>query len=202
MIASLRGTLVQKLPTEIVIDVQGVGYGISIPLSTFERLGEVGSPVSLSTYLHVREDALQLFGFATGEEREAFRLLISVNGIGPKMAQGILSGITVVELKTLIAGGNTGALTRIPGVGRKIAERLVVELREKVTRLDIGTTAFAAGSDAQGRIRAETLSALTALGYNRSVAEKALRSALQEIGSSDATVEALIKSALRHATGP
>ena len=202
MIATLRGTLVAKSPTDITVDVNGVGYGVHIPLSTFEKLGDVNSAVFLYTHLHVREDALQLFGFATEEERGTFRLLLSVNGIGPKMAQGILSGIPAPEFKSLVAQGNAAALTRIPGIGRKIAERLVVELREKVTRLEEGMPSLAGATDGAARIRSEALSALVALGYNRSVAEKALRTAIQDGNGSDATVEALIKSALRHATNP
>jgi Holliday junction DNA helicase RuvA len=199
MISSLRGTLVQKSPTELVIDVQGVGYGVSIPLSTYQALGEPRSQVLLHTYLHVREDALQLYGFATEEERNAFRLLISVNGIGPKMAQGILSGLPVSDLKGYIARGNSSALTAIPGVGRKLAERLVVELRDKIGRL--GPEAESAGmpADLHTKNRAEALSALLSLGYHRTAAEKALRSALSEADGSEPTVEVLVKLALRHA---
>ena len=132
MISALRGTLISKSPTEVIIDVHGVGYGISIPLSTYERLGETNAQTTLLTYLHVREDIMQLYGFFTEEERSLFRLLISVSGIGPKMAQGILSGIPAGDLKNHITSGNIGALTTIPGVGRKLGERLVVELRDKI----------------------------------------------------------------------
>ena len=136
MITLLRGILLAKAPTEAVVDVGGVGYGVQIPVSTFEALGDTNTPVTLHTYLHVREDALVLYGFATGEERDTFRLLISVNGIGPKMAQGILSGIGVQDLKDCIARGNVAMLTTVPGVGRKTGERLVVELREKIGKID------------------------------------------------------------------
>jgi Holliday junction DNA helicase RuvA len=200
MISSLHGTLAAKSPTEVVVDVQGVGYGVSIPLSTYEVLGNLSSAVTLLTYLHVREDALQLYGFATEEERSLFKLLISVNGIGPKMAQGILSGIAVPDLKSCIASGNMGALTGIPGVGKKLAERMVVELRDKITKLDSVGPVFPGTTDSQSRIRSEALLALTSLGYNRVVAEKALRSALQETSGSEVSLEGLIKIALRHAT--
>lgn len=200
MIASLHGTLVFKSPTEVILDVHGVGYGINIPLSTYERLGEIDTTVTLFTYLHVREDSLQLFGFATEDERSLFKLLISVSGIGPRMAQVILSGISVSDLKNHIGQGNIGALTAISGVGRKLGERLVVELREKVTKLDFGQPLAAAVSDEQSRIRTEALLALTSLGYSRPVAEKALGTAIRETGGRHLPVEELIKACLRHAT--
>ncbi len=195
MITSLRGTLASKTPTEAVLLVNGIGYSVSIPLSTFEVLGEVNSTLSLHTYLHVREDALQLYGFATEAERDAFRLLISVSGIGPKMAQGILSGISVADLRSRIAEGNTAALTTIPGIGRKLAERLVVELRDRLPRLESGPSLLPPGTADQTRIRSEALLALTSLGYTRAAAEKALRAALQE--TNGVSVEELIKAALR-----
>jgi Holliday junction DNA helicase RuvA len=201
VIARLTGRLASKTPTEIVVDVGGVAFALSIPLSTFERLAEAGGPVSVFTHLHVREDALQLYGFFTEEERDLFRTLISVNGIGPKMAQGILSGIPVADLKGHILSGNSLALTAIPGVGRKIAERLVVELRDRISKTD-GTTLSAGASTLNGsRIRSEALLALTSLGYNRAAAEKAIRGAVQESLDAESSVEALIKAALRHAAG-
>lgn len=199
MIASLHGTLLAKSPTEIVIQVQGVGYALSIPLSTYESLGDLHSPISLFTYLHVREDALQLFGFATEQERGLFKLLISVTGIGPRMAQSILSGIPVADLKAHIAGGNLGALTAVPGIGRKLAERLVVELRDKVAKLDATAALTAGPAGEHARIRAEALLALTSLGYNRTAAEKALRAALTDTEGKEVPLESLIKLALRHA---
>lgn len=198
MISTLRGTLTYKAPTELTLDVNGVGYGVIIPLSTFETLPEVGSTVTLLTHLNVREDALQLYGFSTSAEREAFRLLISVSGIGPKMAQTILSGIPVGDLKSYVVSSNFSALTRIPGVGRKLAERLVVELRDKISRSDFGISG-AGAPDPETSIRSEALLALTSLGYARPAAEKALRSALNDTHDHHATVEGLIKAALRHA---
>ncbi len=196
MIASLNGTLKAKSPTEVLVDVHGVGYAVSIPVSTFEKLGALDTPVFLFTYLHVREDTLHLFGFATEEERALFRLLLSVNGIGPKIAQGILSGIPAAELKHFIATGNVGALTSIPGVGRKTAERILIELRDK-----IGEPSGSPGlpTDRQGEVRAEALQALTALGYQRASAEKAIRQALGE-NKRPLSLEELIKLALRYTT--
>lgn len=199
MIASIRGVLVTKSPTEVIVDTQGVGYSINIPLSTYAALGGINSTVTLLTYLHVREDALQLFGFATEEERAIFRLLISVSGIGPRMAQTILSGITVPDLKHHLASGNLGALTTIPGVGKKLAERLVVELRDRITKVETSGAFPPPATDRQSQIRSEALLALTSLGYSRPVAEKALLSALKELNGNETGVEALIKTSLRHA---
>ena len=200
MISSLHGRLQSKSPTEVVLEVNGVGYSISIPLSTYERLGDLNTPTSLLTHLHVREDALQLFGFATEAERELFRLLISVTGIGPRMAQGILSGITVHDLRDHLARGNLLALTAVPGIGKKLAERLVVELRDKMTRIESVQPAATPAGDRQMRMRAEALLALTSLGYSRPSAEKALRAAILEFDGTDATVEQLIKASLRLVT--
>jgi Holliday junction DNA helicase RuvA len=199
MIASLRGILLAKSPTEAVLDVHGVGYALSIPLSTFEKLGDLRSEVFLFTHQHVREDALQLFGFATEDERSMFRLLLGVTGIGPKMAQGILSGIPVPELRKYLASGNLPALTSISGIGRKLAERLVLELREKIARTEIGGSTPTGPPDDQARIRHEALMALMSLGFPRPSAERALRAALQEPESATAPLESLIKLALRHA---
>lgn len=200
MISSLRGKLLAKSPTELVIDVNGVGYAVSIPISTFEKIGDVNAEVGILTHLHVREDALQLYGFATEDERNLFKLLISVSGIGPRMAQTILSGISTSDLVNYVGEGNHFALTRIPGVGRKIAERLVVELREKISKVETPSTLPPASTASQGHIRTEALLALTSLGFNRSVAEKALRAGIQETNGKEVTIELLVKAALKHAT--
>lgn len=197
MIASIRGTLISKSPTEVIIDTQGVGYSVSIPLSTFTTLGSLNAPITLLTYLHVREDLLQLYGFATEEERNIFKLLISVSGIGPKMGQTILSGITVPDLQHHIISGNLGALTAIPGVGKKLAERLVFELRDKIGRVESSGAFPPATTDKQSQVRSETLMALTSLGYARPAAEKALLAALKETNGKELTVEDLIKASLR-----
>ena len=198
MIASLAGILKFKSPTEVLVDVNGVGYSVLIPLSTFEKLGPLNSPTVLLTHLHVREDALILFGFATEEERHLFRLLISVSGIGPKIAQGILSGISASDLRRHIVTGNSNALTAIPNVGKKTAERLVVELRDKIAKTDsFGESVLPPGDKREGA-RSEALLALTSLGYNRQAAEKGIRTALQETDGANISVEELIKKALRH----
>lgn len=198
MIASLSGILKIKTPTEVLIEVQGVGYAVSIPLSTFEKLGDTGSATTLLTYFHVREDALQLFGFATKEERFLFKLLISVSGIGPKIAQGILSGISAAELRHHIARENITALTAIPGVGKKTAERLIIELRDKIGKLELTTPSTATLSNQQEDTRQEALLALTSLGYNRQIAEKALRQVLTETNGTSLPLQELIKKALRY----
>jgi Holliday junction DNA helicase, RuvA subunit len=198
MFSHLKGILHRKSPTEIVVDVNGIGYAVSIPLSTFEKLGEAGSTVTILTYMHVREDILQLYGFASEAEREIFRLLISVSGIGPKIAQGILSGIQPNELQNLIAQGNVSSLTAIPGVGRKTAERLIVELRDKIAKLD-SVPSHAGSTDAGASVRAEALMALISLGYNRATAEKAIRTSLQELNGKETTIQELLKHALKSA---
>jgi Holliday junction DNA helicase RuvA len=200
MIATLTGTIVSKAPTEVVLDVRGVGYALAIPLSTCEKLGEPGSEARLFTHLHVREDALLLYGFATEEERSLFRLLLSVSGIGPKMGLGMLSGIPVAELRAHLASGNLAALTAVPGIGRKLAERLVLELRDRLGKQEGALAGIPAADAGKERVRGEALLALTSLGYQRPAAEKALRGALAELNGADHSVETLIKLALRHAT--
>ena len=195
MISYLHGSLAEKAPTEITVDVNGVAYAVHIQLSTFEVLGEIGSEVKILTHLHFREDAMQLYGFATAAERDLFKLLISISGIGPRMAQGILSGVSVNELKTFILHGNFSRLMSIPGVGKKTAERLVVELRDKIGKLEYEAPVK---EDKAAAMRSEALLALTSLGYAHSTAEKAIRLALQESDGSGLTLEELIKRALRH----
>jgi holliday junction DNA helicase RuvA len=198
MIASLTGILKFKSPTEILIDVQGVGFTVSIPLSTYEKLGDVGASISLLTHFHVREDAMQLFGFFSDEERRLFKLLISVSGIGPKIAQSILSGMDVEELKSHLLSGNVIALTAIPGVGKKTAERLILELRDKAGKAMTETEHSAVPGMASTAMRAEALQALVSLGYNLQTAEKSIRLVLIETEGSDISLEELVKRALRH----
>ena len=195
MISSLTGTLKFKSPTEVVVEVAGVGYAVTIPLSTYERLGAPNDTVTLLTHLHVREDALQLFGFASNEERSAFRQLISISGIGPKIAQAILSGIAVGELRRYIVSGNSSALTSIPGVGKKTAERLILELKDRVDKSS-GYSDTVTSTPSAIDARAEALAALLSLGYNRAAAESAIRKAIVAEGAQP-SIEQLIKSALR-----
>jgi Holliday junction DNA helicase RuvA len=197
MISYLRGQIVRKSPTELVIDVGGVGYAVTIPLSTFAKLEKSNGNATILTYLHVREDIMQLYGFATEQERELFRLLISISGIGPKMAQGILSGLDPQQLKDAIVGGNIPALTAVAGVGRKTAERIVMELRDRLAKDEILNPPTVATS-VQLKARSEAIIALMSLGHSRSTAEHALNTASSGPGARDLSVEELIKLALRH----
>ena len=199
MITSLSGILTTKSPTEISIDVHGVGYAVHIPLSTYEALGQIGNMITIHTYLHVREDALQLYGFATDTEREMFRLLISVSGIGPRMAQGILSGVPVSILRENVGQGNLIGLTTIPGIGKKLAERLVLELRDKVGRQELDDKSGGASLEPHLKVISEAILALTSLGFNRATAEKAVRSAMSSSKTSTLTLEELIKASLKAA---
>lgn len=177
MIANLRGRLLRKGPQEAVVEVSGVGYRVLIPVSTFYRLGAEGAEVSLRVHTHVREDALSLFGFWSAEEQSLFERLIEVAGVGPKLAINILSGIEASELVEALRGADLARLTRIPGVGRKTAERLVVELKDKMP------TAPPAESVAGGGPRREDLvSALANLGYSRAEAERSVERVLREDG--------------------
>jgi Holliday junction DNA helicase RuvA len=200
LIAKLTGKLDQKQPNTIIIDVGGVGYEVIIPVSTFYELGDLGSDVSLKIHTNVREDALQLFGFRTAREKELFLRLTSVSGIGPKLAITMLSGMAATELISAIRSNDLARLTAIPGVGRKTAERVVVELRDKLAKItfDEGEAEFiaahAAGSDEEA-IREDTTAALMSLGYPKAVAEKAVSSALREEG--ERTIEAVLKRALK-----
>lgn len=196
MITHLRGTLVRCSPAELVVDVSGVGYSVSIPLSTFSHFEHIRGEITLLTHLHVREDAMQLYGFATEHERELFRLLISVSGIGPKMALGILSGMGTPDLREAILAGNIAALTAIQGVGRKTAERLIMELKEKVGKGTSGDPAPFSGTK-ELRSRAEAVVALMSLGFTRQSAERTLQEILAQSPTKDLSLEDLIKQALR-----
>ncbi len=199
MISRLRGTIVARTPTELTIDVNGVGYQVSVPLSTSEAVGGQKGEVTLLTHMHVREDSLQLYGFSTEAERETFRMLISVSGIGPKLAQGILSGIRVDELREAVGTGNLPLLGSVPGVGKKTAERLVLELRGRMAE---STPATAAGpaSSRQLKVRSEAVVAMMSLGHTRAAAEKAIQAAVSESHGAGYTLEEILKKALAHTT--
>jgi Holliday junction DNA helicase RuvA len=201
MIAQITGKILHASPTAVVIDVQGIGYEVHIPLSTFERLGPVQSTATLFTHLHVREDAMLLYGFATTSEREMFRLLVSVSGIGPKIALGILSGIQSGDLQQHIARGNVVALTSVPGVGRKTAERMILELRDKLGKIS-GPDVTSDGTGSQSEIRNEALTAMVSLGFSRAGAEGAIRGALHELSGREYSIQELLKIALRSAAKP
>jgi Holliday junction DNA helicase RuvA len=202
MIAHLSGTLLSKQATAVILDVGGVGYEVTIPLSTFYDLEDLGSQVKLRIYTHVREDALQLYGFKTVRERELFLKLISVSGIGPRLGITLLSGMSADEMIASIRTNNLARLTLIPGVGRKTAERLVMELRDKVAVLsspeleeDLGAKPSAPPEPTADSVRADALSALLNLGYQRSAAEKAIGSVLAE--SEEISVESVLRGSLR-----
>ena len=202
MIAHLNGTLLYKQATTVILDVGGVGYEVTIPLSTFYELSNIGEPVQLRIYTHVREDALQLYGFKTVRERELFLRLISVSGIGPKLGITLLSGMSADEMIASIKSNNIAKLTLIPGVGRKTAERLVVELREKVASLasaeleeEPGTEAAFPTELSTDTVRADALSALLNLGYQRAAAEKAIDNSLAE--EAEKSVESVLRRSLR-----
>jgi len=197
MIFFVKGQLVEKSPTHAVIENSGMGYYISIPLSTFEALGSEGSPASLLTYLHVREDALMLFGFATAAERDLFKDLISVSGIGPKLALGILSGAKIQDFYHFIASGNLSALTRIHGLGKKTAQRLILDLKDKVAAKAAGFAFKGIATPAPDNVLNEAILALQSLGYSRTEAEDIIQKAAQNVNEKT-SVEELLKTALKH----
>ena len=194
MIAHLRGLLLEKHPNRVIVDVGGVGYDVHIPLSTFYEMAESGEEIALRIHTHVREDALLLYGFATVLELQIFERLIGVSGIGPKLALAVLSGIEPNELVSAIRTANVGRLTGIPGIGKKIAERIGLELKDKMGSLlaaEITASASAVGET----LRTDVLSALMNLGYHRPLAERAVDTALKK--SAGSTFETVLKYALR-----
>ncbi len=197
MIEYLSGKLIEKSPTKAILLCGGVGYAPLISLATYEQLPDIEHEASLYTYLVVREDAMTLFGFTEIAERDMFLLLTSVNGVGPKISLNILSSMGIDMLKENIAAGNSHALTTLPGIGKKMAERIALELRDKISSLASDSPTSSVGNKAA--IRQEALAALMALGYSRAAAEKSLRDALKEGPSVEVDVESLIKAALREA---
>ncbi|HEV7500545.1 MAG TPA: Holliday junction branch migration protein RuvA, partial [Vicinamibacteria bacterium] len=197
MIAHLQGRILRKSPQEVVVDVGGVGYRVAIPVSTFYRLADEGAEVSLRIHTQVREDALALFGFFTAHEQDLFERLIQVAGVGPKLAVNILSGIEAVELAAALRDSDIARLTRVPGVGKKTAERLIVELKDKMP-------AVIAPEQQREEQRAATpkedlLSALAHLGYSRAEAERGVDRALRDDG--DGRFEDLLRRALQIVSG-
>ncbi len=195
MIRYISGTLVEKKPTQAVIDVQGVGYLIHIPTSAYERLPDAGSAAKLHTYHYVREDALQLFGFTDPDQRSIFEVMLGVSGIGPKLALAALSAFSAGELREHVVRGDVGVLTGIPGVGRKTAERLIVELRDKFASHEL-VAAGGDGAPAAGGLRYDALAALEALGLSRAAADKSISRALKD-HPDISTVEDLVRHALQ-----
>lgn len=187
MIGRLSGKLIEKQPPQIIVDVQGLGYEIDVPMSTFYNLPGLGETITLFTHLVVREDAHLLYGFGSDDERRAFRQLLKISGVGPKLALSVLSGLSVADLAQTVAMQETGRLTKIPGVGKKTAERLVLELRDKLDHVPSvagsSTTLKANGGD--------VLNALLALGYNEREAQWALKQIPNDLTVSESIRQAL-----------
>jgi len=203
MIGRLTGKIVECTPGHVLLDVGGVGYSMQIPLSTYYTLS--GRPadggVALHVHTHVREDALLLFGFATPDERTAFERLLAISGVGPRMALAVLSGIGAEDLERAVLDGDRDRLERIPGIGRKTAERILLELRDRVERESRGTAEFApkpGTGQAEGGIRADAVSALVNLGYTRDRARRAVDHAVEGADDGAATLETVLKAALRN----
>jgi holliday junction DNA helicase RuvA len=196
MIAFLRGRILEKQPNRVIVDVNGVGYEVVIPLSTYYEVGDEGGDVALRVHTHVREDALQLYGFISELERQVFERLISISGIGPKLALAVLSGVDSRDLVVAVQRGDVARLTAIPGIGKKTAERIVLELRDRLSQLAVPVAAAPdATSIVSERLRADLLSALQNLGYHRPQADKAVDNILTSVPES--TFEQALKSALR-----
>lgn len=197
MIAQLRGTLAEKRPNQVLVDIGGVGYLVHIPLSTFYGLGELHNDVTLLVHTHVREDALALYGFLTSREKQVFELLISTSGVGPNLALKILSGMSVDELAPAIRKGDLAQLTRIPGIGRKTAERMVVELRDKMA---VVVAAEPTRPAAYTGLVADAISALLNLGYDQPAAERAVGEARRD--GAEKNFEELLRAALQQLSRP
>jgi holliday junction DNA helicase RuvA len=199
VIAHLTGTLREKRLQRLIVDVGGVGYDVTVPLPTMYALGEVGSPVALRIHTHVREDALQLFGFATSLEQTLFERLIAVSGIGPKVALSILSGIEPAELTRAIRSSDVARLTRIPGVGKKTAERVVLELKDRLPESLVAVPEPAGGAGPDADVRADLLSALANLGYQRGAVDKTVDKAIAS--TDDRSFEPLLRATLKLLVG-
>jgi Holliday junction DNA helicase RuvA len=201
MIASLTGILKQKTPHSIIVDVHGVGYEAVVPLTTFYQLPSQNETVHLWTYTHVREDALQLFGFSTVEEKKVFLLLLGISGIGPKLAINILSGLPLAELVAAVKQGDIAKLSSIPGIGRKTAARLALELKEKILAVAVDSTAAGPIVEKDAQRIEDVVSALVNLGYKSPLAKDAVKAVLQSRnGESDREgfpIEELIKETLK-----
>jgi Holliday junction DNA helicase RuvA len=199
MIGQLRGRLAEKKPNQVLVDVGGVGYLVAIPLSTYTALGELHAEVTLLIHTHVREDTLALYGFASAREKHFFEMLLSASGVGPSLALKILSGMRVEELVPAIRTGDVARLTKIPGVGRKTAERMVVELRDKLDAVTVESERPAAAPSAAG-VPEDVVSALVNLGYEQRLAENAVAEAKRETGA--ANFEKLLRGALQSLSAP
>ncbi|MBI5588000.1 MAG: Holliday junction branch migration protein RuvA [Deltaproteobacteria bacterium] len=195
MIAHIRGRLIHKSPDSVIVDINGVGYEVLIPLSTFYKLPEMNETVSLKVHTNMREDSIQLFGFLTQDEKDAFQLLISVSGVGPRLARNILSGIAVPDLVAAIGTSDKGRLSLIPGIGGKSAERLIVELKDKVKRLPASGTKKTEEAP-KDSLSADVVSALDNLGYKNVQSEEAVKKARANMSQGHA-FEDLFKESLK-----
>jgi holliday junction DNA helicase RuvA len=195
MIALLRGRLAEKQATGLIVDVQGVGYEVQVPLSTYYHLPDVGAEVVLRVHTHVREDALSLFGFATALEQQLFQRLIAISGIGPRLALSVLSGIDPLDLVRAVQSGDVGRLTLIPGIGKKTAERIGLELKDRLPQQLQAEIERATEGGGEPLLRSDVLSALLNLGYHRALAEKAVDAAVRADGG--AGFERTLKQALQ-----
>lgn len=200
MIGRIRGTLLEKTPPYILVDVQGVGYELEAPVSTFARLPDIGQLVTLHTHLIVREDAHVLCGFVSEDERRLFRLLIKVNSVGAKLALGILSGISANDFIRCVQEKNTAALTRLPGVGKKTAERLIIEMRDRLADIELPATLNVTGNEivtgAANDTTRDVISALVSLGYKPQEASRLL----QSVDTDGQDMQAILRAALKAAT--
>lgn len=192
MIGFIKGKILDKKPTKLLLDVNGVGFLINISINTFEKINEQVE-VALFTHLHVKEDALDLYGFYSSAEKEMFELLISISGIGPKSAQSILSGIQIEDLKDALKTANISRLISIPGIGRKTAERMMIELRDKVDSVSTDDVKINGNSSS---LKNDAIAALINLGYNQKISERVVRSILDLKPNS--TIEDLIREALNN----
>src|SRR6058998_785094 len=197
MIGQLRGRLAEKRPNQVLIDVGGVGYVVQVPLSAYAALGELHAEVTLLIHTHVREDALALYGFVSAREKHFFELLLGASGVGPSLALKILSGMSVEELVPAIRTGDVARLTKIPGVGRKTAERMVVELKDKLEAVTVAEEKLPAS---KAGVEADVVSALTNLGYDGRTAESAVAEGQRSVGT--ASFEKLLKAALQELSAP
>lgn len=193
MIGYITGKIISKKPTQSLIDVNGIGYLVNTSINTFDKLSEEGETTSLHTYLAVKEDSLTLFGFYTLAEKELFEILISINGVGPKLAQGVLSGISADEFKDAIINNNISRLVAIPGVGKKTAERMMIELRDKIDNVSASDSNLSSGSYS---VKDDAVAALLGLGYNQKTADKIITNILSS--NQQISLEELIKESLRN----
>lgn len=197
MIAHIKGKIIHKTPESVIVDVSGVGYEVHIPLSTYYKLPDVHEHISLNTYTHLKEDAIQLYGFLTNREKEIFQMLISVSGVGPRLARNILSGCDADELASALSNSDMSRLKSIPGIGGKTAERLVIELRDKAGAMSIksGDAHHKGKGDGRDEMYKDILSALLNLGYKSQLAERAVEKVKAK--NADAAFDVLLKETLK-----